>query len=105
MSAFGGSSLYDAQIDGLSVQKLFNDPFSVSAQPFLTNSYGPSNFGWTSGQPAVFNDIRIINDFTVSGLDNAGMTSTFIVRVPSQGSVALMAVSGLVAIRRRRTVN
>lgn len=102
LSAFAGSAMYDAQIDGLSVQTLFNDPFSVSAVPFLTNSYGPSDFGWTGGQSAVFSDIRIINDFTLTGFDNAGMTSTFIVRVPSQGSMALLGLSGLVAIRRRR---
>lgn len=102
LSTLAGSSLYDALIDGSSVQTLFDDPFSVSASPFLTNSYGPASFGFIGGFPVVTSTISIVNEFSLSGNDNAGMTSTFVVRVPAPGALAGLGVAGLLAARRRR---
>ncbi|MEM7754831.1 MAG: hypothetical protein AAF297_04245 [Planctomycetota bacterium] len=97
-----GSSLYTARIDGSPVQTLFDDPFSVSAAGFLTNSYGPSNFGFIGGFPVVNASLSIVNEFTLTGLDNAGMTSTFVVRVPTPASASMLVLGALAATRRRR---
>ncbi|MCA9294663.1 MAG: hypothetical protein KDA20_12710 [Phycisphaerales bacterium] len=102
LSTISGSSMYQAQIDGATVRTLFDDPFSVAAAPNLTNSYGPGSFGWEGGNPAVATSISIINEFTLSGNDNAGMTSTFVVRVPTPGAASLLGVFGVAALRRRR---
>lgn len=102
LSTIGGSSMYAAQIDGATVRTLFDDPFSVSAAPFLTNSYGPSSYGWEGGNPAVTTSIAIVNEFSLTGFDNAGMTSTFVVRVPTPGAASLLGVLGVAALRRRR---
>jgi len=99
LSTIAGLPLYQGQIDGAGTLDLFANPFSISAPAFLTNSYGPQSSGFTGGFPALTSTIGIVNNFNVTGLDNAGMTSTFVVRVPAPASAALLALGGLAAAR------
>lgn len=106
LASFGGSSLYAAQIDGTTVQTLYNDPQSFSAGNFLSVNVPQASFGTPiPSQPSVaaLNSIGIVFDFTLTPGDSASFTGVF-VAVPEPGTVLLlgMGVAGLALAAGRR---
>ncbi len=99
-----GSSIYTALIDGVDYQQLIIDPFSISAPPFATTPIGPQNFGILFNQPGATTSIGIRNTFTLSPGDSVNFVSTFLITdvIPAPGAAGLLALGGLVAVRRRR---
>ncbi len=110
LSSLAGISIYQAMIDGLTIGEpgaLLDDPSSVSAGAFLSNSFTPEAFGDvpmipSAPGPQVLNSIGILLSFSLTAGDQASFTSVFVAEVPSPAPLALFGVAGLAAIRRRR---
>ncbi len=107
LATFTATSLYAAQIDGATVQTLYNDPQSFSAGGFLSVNVPQTSFGTPiPSQPAVaaFASIAIVYDFTLTANDSATFTSNFVVVPVPEPSTALLVGMGLLgmAISRRR---
>jgi hypothetical protein len=102
LAAVGGDSVYTALVDGVGVQTLLDDPFSVSTS--FTTGFGTADFGIPSPipGPAVVNTIGIRHSFFLTAGDSATFSSAFVVNVPTPGTVALMGLAGVVSLRRRR---
>ena len=108
LATVAGSSFYEALIDGTAFSRtLFDDPFAVNLGP----SPPGQSFGLTVPSdpdepgPGVPSTIRIRYDFTLTPLDQAGMTGKFVLQaVPEPGTAALLGLGliGLTRIRRRR---
>ena len=95
-----GDSLYTALVDGLGVQTLLDDPFSVSTN--LTTSFGPSNFVGAPGSD-VFATMGIRHSFGLTAGDNGQFAGVFVVtEVPAPGAACLLGLGGLASSRRRR---
>lgn len=103
VSALAGGSLYEALIDGSTVQTLRNDPFSASAPGGGTNSISTTNFGVPAflAGPAAGVQIGIRNSFILSAEDSVTSSSTFII-TPTPGAAAVAGMAGLIGLRRRR---
>lgn len=104
VAALAGGSLYEALLDGATVQTLRNDPFSAVAGGGQTQGITTTNFGVPAfiGGPAAATSLAIRNSFVLSAEDSVTSSSTFIVVVPAPGAVALGGLAGLVGLRRRR---
>lgn len=103
VAALPGGSLYEALLDGATVQTLRNDPFSQVAAGGSTASIATTNFGvpaFVPG-PAAAVSLGIRNSFVLTADDSVTSSSTFII-TPAPGAVALGGLAGLVGIRRRR---
>ncbi|MCH8150802.1 MAG: hypothetical protein IH830_00330 [Planctomycetes bacterium] len=98
-----GSPVWQAQIDGVSVQDLFQHQFELS----ITGAGGiatSGNFGTpipSAPAPAVLGSIGIKTAFSLTSLDQASMTSSFQV-TPAPGGLALLAIGLLTGRGRRR---
>lgn len=100
--------IWMATVEGGSVASLFPAPVSISRSTGGSSSFGSQSFG--GSQPslphALFgNSMAIVLNFRLS----AGSTATFSsalgglgVPVPAPGALALLAISGLVGVGRRR---
>lgn len=103
VAALPGGSLYEALLDGATVQTLRNDPFSANALGGGTQGIATTNFGvpaFIAGPAAAIN-LGIRNSFVLSAEDSVTSASTFII-TPAPGAVALTGLAGLVGLRRRR---
>lgn len=103
LTTTGNTPMWQAQIDNTTVHSLFNAPFSL-VNSGLGSSNASENFGTpipSLGGPAVLNSIGILINFTLSGLDQASVTSTFVV-APAPGALALLGLAGFAGTRRRR---
>jgi hypothetical protein len=108
VAALGGGSIYTAQIDGIGVRTLLDDPFGVGV--FVNNgsaTIGPADFGIPvreSSGVATTTDIGIQLRFALSAGDSASFTSVFdVIPVPEPGTASLVGL-GLVlltVVRRR----
>jgi uncharacterized protein (TIGR03382 family) len=103
VAALTGGSLYEALLDGNTVQTLRNAPFSQVAGGGSTASISTTNFGVPAfiGGPAAAVSLGIRNSFILSAEDSVTSSSTFII-TPAPGAVALGGLAGLVGLRRRR---
>ena len=103
VAALPGGSLYEALLDGATVQTLRNDPFSQVAAGGSTASIATTNFGVPAfiPGPAAAASLGIRNSFVLTADDSVTSSSTFII-TPAPGAVALGGLAGLVGIRRRR---
>lgn len=104
LSAFSGSSLYTAQIDGADTATLYDDPTSIVAASFGTEAITEAIFGAPVpsqlGGPALAS-IGIVLDFELTQFDSATFTSEHeVIPVPEPGSAALLAF-GLALLARR----
>lgn len=110
LSSITGTSIYQAMIDGSVIGEpaaLLDDPSSVSAGAFLSNSFTPEAFGDmpmipSEPGPAVLNSIGILLSFSLTAGDQATFSSVFVAEIPSPAPLALFGAAGLVAARRRR---
>ncbi len=112
LSSALGMSIYQAMIDGFvigSPATLLDDPISISAGAFGSNSFTPEAFGdmpfipSAAGPPALVS-IGIMLTFSLTAGDSASFTSIFVVEpvIPGPGAMALVAVAGVFSSRRRR---
>jgi hypothetical protein len=104
VAALAGSSFYQAQIDGNTVQTLLNHPFSAS--PTFsggTATFGPASFGQPVQipGPSVSSTIGIVLQFTLTPGDSIAATSFFRV-LPNPAGLALLGIAGLLGRSRRR---
>lgn len=110
LSSLAGTPIYQAMIDGAIIggsAALLNDPSSVTAGAFLSNSFAPEAFGDvpmipSASGPAVLNSIGILLSFSLTAGDQATFSSVFVAEIPSPAPLAVFGVAGLVAARRRR---
>lgn len=101
MSTFGGNSIYNAKMDGVVVGTLLDDPFSLSTM--FTTGFGPAEFGIPTPDvgPALVGLIGIDHMFRLTNGDGVTFSSAFVV-VPTPGAAGLLAMGGLLMLRRRR---
>jgi len=102
-----GTALYYGQIDGVDVLPLFPDVKTINV-PFMGGSASDSTSAGLPGPtipgPNALNSIGIKHEFTLTPGDRATFTSSFIIvaAVPEPGTLSLLAIGGLVFLRRRR---
>jgi hypothetical protein len=97
-------SMYQAQVDGLTVQTLLNHPQAFAAGAFGSTPWGPGSFGPTTLNQTANSTIAIKVDFTLSPGDLASFTSVFnVIAVPEPATLAMLTggLVGLVAFGRR----
>lgn len=112
LSSALGMSIYQAMIDGSvigSPATLLDDPISISASAFGSNSFTPDAFGDvpfipSAPGPQALVSIGIMLTFSLTAGDSASFTSIFVVEpvIPGPGPMALVAVAGLFSVRRKR---
>ncbi|MFO0895257.1 MAG: hypothetical protein U0574_09940 [Phycisphaerales bacterium] len=102
-----GGPIFDGKVDGSTQLTLFNDPFSVSV-PFFgaTATLGPETAGLPgpsiAGPGLVTTDMSITLTFSLTAGDRASFTGIFVMQyIPAPAGV--LALAGLVGLRRRRT--
>ena len=105
LSSAAPTAIYSAAIDSLVVQTLLNDPSSVSAGAFGSNSFIPSPSFLNvvlPGNTAATN-IAIFLRFNLSAGDSATFTSVFnVIPEPSTAVLGGLGLLGLLAAGRRR---
>ncbi|MEZ6242952.1 MAG: hypothetical protein R3B57_07910 [Phycisphaerales bacterium] len=100
-----GGGLYNAMYNGgSSFTELFTSgPYNVGVSGSTGGAedvpFGPGNF---SPLGVDVDDIQAQWHFRITAGDQAAGTSNFIVMIPAPGGLALLAVGGLAATRRRR---
>jgi hypothetical protein len=101
MGALAGDSIYDAFVVASSQQTLFNDPYSLVAPAFSLGIDGASWGPQAATTSIAIGDLFGINqDFSLTGNDQATVNSNFFI-VPEPSTVALLALGGVLALRRR----
>jgi len=102
-----GTSFFTGQIDGVDVLHLFSDPKTITI-PFMGGSASDSTSaglpGGSISGPNALTSIGIKEQFSLTPGDRATFTSIFVVNafpVPEPASVSLLALGGLVLLRRR----
>lgn len=100
VSTFGGMPYYFAEIDGVGVRQLYMDPQTHTAPLAGTNTISTLNYG-PEASVAANTTIGITNRFELTSGSSVTFTSTFLV-IPTPGTMGLLAIAGVVAIRRRR---
>lgn len=110
LSSAGGLSIYQAQIDGATVETLLDNPYSLSAGTFLS-SVDSASFGIpipSQAGPQALSTIGLRFDFNLSAGDRAAFTSVFVVEpnpipLPAAAWLFGSAVAGLIGFRAKRS--
>ncbi len=99
-----GGSIYTAYVDGVAVSPtLMNDPFHVATNPpTATAPLGFESFEFEPGPASAMNSISIEHTFTLTAGDSVTFNSAFQI-IPAPAGIALFAMFGLGASRRRRS--
>ncbi|MCB9853526.1 MAG: PEP-CTERM sorting domain-containing protein [Phycisphaerales bacterium] len=101
MSALTGDSIYNAFINAATQGTLFNDPYSLVAPQFGSNS---DNASWgpqaATGPLAIGDTFGINHDFSLTPGDQATVNSNFFI-IPEPATLGLLAFGGIVMLRRR----
>lgn len=98
-----GDPIYQAQIDGVTIETLLNDPYSLTAGSGGANN-DLASFGPDFSNIAVNATMGIQLRFSLTAGDTASILSRFdVVAVPAPGAVALLGVSAMCFRGRRRS--
>ena len=102
ISSTAPDAVYSALIDGATVKKIADNPFSLIIPAFNSTAFAGTFPSDTLGQ-AVNSDIGIKLHFNVTPGDQAGVTSQFTANaIPEPASMLGLALGGLVLARRRK---
>lgn len=97
----GSAALYEALIDGVNIEELYSDPYTL-ASANLTENLPTANFG-PQAEIGANATIGIRNTFILSPGDTfQAVSALFINAVPGPGAVAVFGLAGVAATRRRR---
>lgn len=87
------------------IATLFNNPFSVVRTEAGSSQLGAESFGNPIPSlpgPDLGADLSVTLKFLLGANSSASFTSVFVARVPAPGAFALLGLSGLTALSRRR---
>jgi hypothetical protein len=106
MSTAAPAAFYEAYLDAAMVLALYPDPYSTS--PFLFPGDTVNIPNVSAGLPGpsiasgpVLSQISIQHKFTLSAGDSVALTSFFVV-TPEPATLAMLALGGLMIVRKRR---
>jgi len=100
MTQGNGRPYYEALVDGADIRSLYAAP-QTNVAPLLGTADIDTQSYINEVGPAVISTIGIRNAFMLTPGDNASFTSTFFI-IPTPGTLALVGLAGVAAIRRRR---
>jgi hypothetical protein len=100
--ATAGTPIYQAQIDGVTVDTLLDEPFSLVAGSAGVNS-ATASFGPDTSGVAVTSNIGIQLRFSLTPGDTASILSRFdVVAIPSPAALPAFGIAALCLPKRRR---
>src|SRR6185295_15130256 len=101
ISTVPGSPIYAAQIDGLTVRTLQNNPFSLSTPQDAGGA--SASFGYELNNTAVTSSMGIALTFQLTPGATAAIISDFEIKaIPEPGTLTLLLVGGSILIWRCR---
>lgn len=101
VGTIAGVPLYEAIIDGVTVETLYDDPYSLAIGTPTANlptaDFGPGVY------PGATSIIGVRNTFVLSPGDTFQAVSYFFINaIPAPGAMALLGIAGVVGVPRRR---
>jgi hypothetical protein len=107
LTSFGGIDVYRAFLDGVPVQSLLDDPYSLSCTPFNCSTTDSESFGIPVRipGPGATTSMGITVQFELSPGDSASVTSVFnIIPIPEPSTAVTLGLGlvGLAIAGRRR---
>jgi hypothetical protein len=100
-----GSALWSASTGGFLIDTLYDSPFNVTRLDAGSSSLGFESFGDPIPSlpgPNLGSDLAVTLRFLLGANSSASFTSVFVAAVPAPGALALLGLSGLAGLSRRR---